>query len=203
MNHKKGPAPGRREEDDVEELLRAAEDEMLLNLARDSHMSRVSPSYLHPDLDRRFRALKSPSSSSSSRKAAPKPPDPPQRPPETTVEKSDEMRRPQEEDDDLLARFVALKASLPSSSPSTAESHPRSGGSGGPDRFDRPRSDSDDADEDEVAKVIQWAIDAARLDPSPPSDDDDDHSRDRDSDSDDESDSEDEQVRREKVKKNV
>ena len=62
--------------------------------------------------------------------------------------------------DNLSARFAALKAPMhvPSSS-SIAASHDE-------DNID------DDVDE-EVEKLMRWAKDAARLDPSPPSDDED------------------------------
>lgn len=56
--------------------------------------------------------------------------------------------------DDLSARFAALKASLSSST------------------SDETSSKGSDNEDDEVEKLIRWAKDAARLDPSPPSDDD-------------------------------
>ncbi|GAU33013.1 hypothetical protein TSUD_358800 [Trifolium subterraneum] len=58
----------KKEEDEVEQMLRAAQDEILLNLSINSHLSRPSPSSsstisnLDPDsdldLERRFQALK-------------------------------------------------------------------------------------------------------------------------------------------------
>uniref|UniRef100_A0A5B7C1T8 Uncharacterized protein n=1 Tax=Davidia involucrata TaxID=16924 RepID=A0A5B7C1T8_DAVIN len=131
--------------DEVDMLLRAAEDEIVLKLSINSHMSRGRGSYIDPDLDRRFQALKSSSKASNSKATA------------------------DNEDDDLFAKFSALKSSLPSTS---SVNHKR------------PNKSND---EDEVQKVIQWAMDAARLDPSPPSDtgdDDDIDSYDDDSDDD-------------------
>ncbi|KAF5737954.1 transcription initiation factor TFIID subunit 11 isoform X3 [Tripterygium wilfordii] len=141
------------DEEEVEQLLRAAQDELLLKLSVDSHMSRVSPDYLDSDLDSRFEALrsrpsrsKSKSRSKSTSQAVSSKPKPQQ-----------EQQQQQQSEDDLFARFSALKASLPSSS--TVGVPPGSDGIG-------------DDNEDEVDKVIRWAIDAARLDPSLPSDDD-------------------------------
>ncbi|WCJ38988.1 hypothetical protein M5689_020012 [Euphorbia peplus] len=130
------------DEEEVEQLLKAAQDEVLLKLSIDSHMSRVSPDYLLSDLDRRFQALKSTKQTHSTTKQPP-----PSRPPEAD---------PKPNGDDLLARFAALKASSSAPQPQL-----------------QLHSDDDD-EEDEVEKIIRWAKDAARLDPSPPSDDDDD-----------------------------
>jgi len=137
--------------DEVEELLQAAEDELLLKLSLHSHISRLAPDYLPSDLDRRFHALKSrpsvppnPSSHSLS---------PPQNSQESTTSSVDQ--------DELSARFLAPK------------------GSHGI-LVDPKLSSSDDDDdatedeEDEVEKLIQWAKDAARLERSPSSDDEDD-----------------------------
>ncbi|GLT54310.1 hypothetical protein SLA2020_275190 [Shorea laevis] len=103
--------------DEVEELLQAAQDELLLKLSLDSHMSRLTPDYISSDLDRRFQALKS-------RPSAP-----------LTL---------------LLILYLLPKTR----------------------RNQR---------QDEVEKLIQWAKDAARLEPSPSSDDededDDDHAQ--------------------------
>lgn len=136
------------EGDEVEELLRAAEDELLLNLSLNSHMSRVSTSYIDPDLDRRFEALKS--SSSPSSKTNPPPQNPKLKDP---VAKN--VQTPQEphldaDHDDLLARFAALKGSISEATATAAD------------------GDDDDDEEDEVDKVIRWAMDAARLENSPP-----------------------------------
>ncbi|KAK9274750.1 hypothetical protein L1049_022002 [Liquidambar formosana] len=72
--------------------------------------------------------------------------------------------------DDLFARFAALKASLPSSVPPNT--------SDGGDQSVRPNENGDTEDDDEVEKIIQWAKDAARLDPSSATDDDDDDGND-------------------------
>ncbi|XP_010530062.1 PREDICTED: nucleolin [Tarenaya hassleriana] len=84
-----------------------------------------------------------------------------------------------ETQDDLMARFAALKASLPASSSSSSSSVsaiPRDGDGGG--------EEEEEEEEDEVEKVIKWAMDAARLDPSPESDDEDDHNHRSDDDDD-------------------
>lgn len=158
---------GRGNDDEqVEQLLQAAQDDLMLKLSVDSHMSRVSPNYLDSDLDRRFQALRSRPSSATA--AVPRNPRPSQ--PHTQSDSS--SRPPPIENlvvdgesqsilgDDLAARFAALKASLPSSTTPPPSSIPND-------------VDSDD-EEDEVEKLIQWAKDAARLDPSPPSEEDDD-----------------------------
>ncbi|CAG7887509.1 unnamed protein product [Brassica rapa] len=158
---------GKDEDDEVEQLLQAAQDEMILKLSVDSHASRSKPDYLDPDLHSRFLALRSKPSQQ-----------------QKTKTKKDQKRRSiaptkskdvEETPDDLMLRFAALKSTLPSSSV--------------PPSVLRPGEMGDDADElgedDEVEKLIQWAIDAARLDPSPPSDDDDDDEN-RSSDNDDE-----------------
>lgn len=150
---------GGGDDEAVDSLLRAAEDELLLNLSLNSHMSRgishSSNSYIHPDLDHRFQSLKTSRPTPTSTKNIP-----------TPASSSPAVAA----DDDLLARFAALKGdsvSLPSSSSFQSN------------RLDE-RSDhgkilsSDGVDEDEVQKLIQWAVDAARLDPSPPIDSDDD-----------------------------
>ncbi|CAF2149617.1 BnaA01g13870D [Brassica napus] len=159
---------GKEEYDEVEQLLQAAQDEMILKLSVDSHASRSKPDYLDPDLHSRFLALRSK----------------PSRQQKKTKTTTEQKRRPvsppkskdvEETPDDLMLRFAALKSTLPSSSV--------------PPSVLRPGEMGDDADElgedDEVEKLIQWAIDAARLDPSPPSDDDDDDEN-RSSDNDDE-----------------
>ena len=139
------------DQDEVEKLLRATEDDILLKLSVDSHMSRGSSSHIiHPDLDRRFQALRSSSSSSNSKPKASV------RTPDAKLNKEFEsvVKENDGDGDDLFARFAALKATLPSYSK-------ESGNVG-----------SDGVDGDEVDEVIRWAIDAAALDPSPPSDDD-------------------------------
>ncbi|KAA0066134.1 transcription initiation factor TFIID subunit 11 isoform X3 [Cucumis melo var. makuwa] len=154
------------EQEQIEQLLQAAQDDLMLKLTLDSHMSRVSPNYLHSDLDRRFQALRSRPSST----AAAVPRNPRSSHPHIQSDSSSRPPPPIENlvvdgesqsilDDDLAARFAALKASLPSSTTPPSSSIP---------------NDVDSADEeDEVEKLIQWAKDAARLDPSPPSEEDD------------------------------
>ncbi|TYI94704.1 hypothetical protein E1A91_D02G224100v1 [Gossypium mustelinum] len=187
MSGRKKSSAATTENDAVDQLLQAAQDEMLLELSVDSHMSRVAPDYLNPDLRRRFQALRSrPSSSHSQQKkqsSAP-PPSPPKPQPEQKEDEEKKDRKskvvvPDNVDeelkavlgDDLSARFAALKASLSSSSsnPTAATSISTNEG-----RIGLEKSDGEDDEEDEVERVIQWAKDAARLDPSPASDEDDD-----------------------------
>lgn len=153
-----------KEEDEVELLLQAAQDEMILKLSVDSHTSRSSSDYLDPDLHSRFLALKSQKKKDHQHRLPRSPP------------KSKDVV--EETPDDLMLRFAALKTSLPSASSSSSVSK---------SVFlqDEIGEDSDEIGEDaEVVKLIQWAIDAARLDPSPPSDDDESHSSDDDDDED-------------------
>ncbi|KAJ8759243.1 hypothetical protein K2173_006763 [Erythroxylum novogranatense] len=145
-----------KEEEEVDQLLQAAQDDLVLKLSVDSHMSRVDYFGLPDDLQRRFQALKSPSapitnrSSSSSSTAV--------------VAESDANVNSDQQVDNLLSRFAALKApSSSSSSPITAVTTAES-------KIDF----QEEEDKDEVEKIIQWAKDAARLDPSPQFDDDDD-----------------------------
>lgn len=138
------------ESEEVEELLRAAEDDVSLKLSLNSHMARGSSTqFIDPDLDQRFQALRSKQT-------------PPRKP--KGLDLDNQATSTTDESDDLLTRFAALKSSLPaySSASSSAKQHV-------------VVEDEEDHD-DEVEKVIKWAIDAARLDPSPPSgtDDDDD-----------------------------
>ncbi|KAL3850597.1 hypothetical protein ACJIZ3_012479 [Penstemon smallii] len=138
------------DEDEVEQLLRAAQDDMLLKLSLNSHMAHSSSSAIDPDLDRRFLALKKPKQPSTT----------------TSNHKINKIDiGGAAEGDDLFARFTALKSSLPSHSRSNLDK----------DESDKQtEEDENNSEEDEVEKVIKWAIDAARLDPSSPSDDDDD-----------------------------
>ncbi|CAE6179189.1 unnamed protein product [Arabidopsis arenosa] len=156
---------GGKEEDEVEQLLQAAQDEMILKLSVDSHTSRSSSDYLDPDLHSRFLALKSQKKKDQQRQQH-------KRRPRSPTKLKDLV---EETPDDLMLRFTALKTSLPSASSSSSVL-----------LQDEIGDDGDEIGEDaEVEKLIQWAIDAARLDPSPPSDDDQSQS----SDSDDENDS--------------
>ncbi|CAN8274054.1 unnamed protein product [Cochlearia groenlandica] len=144
----------KKEEDEVEEMLKAAQDEMILKLSVDSHhRSRSGIDYLDPDLHSRFLSLKS-QTSATKKDQIRRTRSPPQKSKDVVVEE-------EESTEDLMARFSSLKkTSLPSSSVSPSVNL-------------RDGIGEDDED-DEVEKLIQWAIDAARLDPSPPSDDDDD-----------------------------
>ncbi|XP_006347993.1 probable DNA-directed RNA polymerase subunit delta isoform X1 [Solanum tuberosum] len=145
------------ESEEVEELLRAAEDDVSLKLSLNSHMARGSSTqFIDPDLDQRFQALRSK-----------------QTPPKKPISQKgldNQATSTTDESDDLLTRFAALKSSLPASS--SAKQH--------------AVVEDEDDDDDEVEKVIKWAIDAARLDPSPPSgtddDDDDDNTTDEEDD---------------------
>ncbi|XP_030935094.1 nucleolin [Quercus lobata] len=152
---------------EVEELLQAAQDELLLKLSLDSHMSRVSPNYIDSDLDRRFQALKKSRPSSSSVV------------PQSQSHKSTDNNS---NNSDLSARFAALKAK--GSSPSSSSAAVGVGAGPSSNILYEEEEEEDDED-DEVEKLIRWAKDAARLDPSPPSDDDDD---DQDEEDDDEED---------------
>lgn len=147
---------GGKEEDEVEQLLQAAQDEMILKLSVDSHTSRSSSDYLDPDLHSRFLALKSQKKKDQQQQQHKHP------------KKSKDVV--EETPDDLMLRFAALKTSLPSASSSSSVL-----------LQDGIGEDGDETGEDaEVEKLIQWAIDAARLDPSPPSDDDQSQSSDSD-----------------------
>ncbi|XP_030522612.1 nucleolin [Rhodamnia argentea] len=199
--------------DEVDELLRAAQDDVLLKLSLNSHIARSSSDDVDPDLTRRFHALKS----RPSAPAAPSHPQPPPRPPASASASSSPSPRQVDAElkavlgDDLSARFAALRGSLYSSSPSPSSSSSAdaavtvgpSAAADGRDRLDtgelKGRGEDDLKEEDEVEKLIQWAIDAARLDPSPPSDDDD-GPNDDDDDDDDHSDDESEQKNKQKSK---
>lgn len=176
---------------EVEKLLEAAHDEMLLKLSVDSHIASISSNYLDADLDRRFQALRSRPSvprQSKSQSATPS-----QSQTRRNVSVDDELKS--SVGDDLSARFAALKAS--SSSSSANDDNKYDGVDVGPKI---PDGDVDDG-EDEVEKIIRWAKDAARLDPSPPSDDDDGKDSDRDTDSDSDSDDDEEQPQRNKSRR--
>lgn len=155
----------KEEDEEVEAVLEAAEAMMLLQLTTDSHLTRGGSDSLSADLSRRFNALKAPPSTN------------PTPSPALTGPDAGEKAIPDEEmkrvlGDGLSARFAALKAASSSSA----------GDSSGLDLRKRGEDDSsDDGDVDEegvskkeVEKLMQWARDAARLDPSPPSDDDED-----------------------------
>ncbi|PUZ50099.1 hypothetical protein GQ55_6G032600 [Panicum hallii var. hallii] len=139
------------EEAEVEALLRAAQDAVLLKLQANSHLvssasasapsvpldgaAAALPDPLEDDLARRFDALKS-------RAAAPKPK--PAGAGAAAPAAASGM-------DELEARFAALK------------------GAAGPEKEARVRledlgGESSEDEEDEVDKVMRWAMDAARLD---------------------------------------
>ncbi|XP_068326392.1 uncharacterized protein [Pyrus communis] len=146
------------DKDEVEEMLQAAEDHLLLNLSVDSHMShrRVS---LDDDIQRRFHALK--------------------------LKIPVELLPPPSPNPNLIGPIpipckgmTALKSSLPTApaTPSSSCTTIATSSYG---------YDDLDDEEDEVEKLMRWAKDAARLDPSPPSDSDDDQDKsESDSDSD-------------------
>ncbi|KAI4313185.1 hypothetical protein L6164_026183 [Bauhinia variegata] len=168
----KGVKNNKTDRDEVEELLQAAQDQVLLNLSVNSHIvssSTSSNNYLDGDLDRRFQALKSSKPSIQTQI------------PIVDRESKDALG------DDLSARFAGLKVKNSSSTSSSALA--KELGLGGGPTLDSTVQEEDD-EVDQVEKLIQWAKDAARLDPSPPSDDDND-SDDKD-DGDDEDDSLDE-----------
>ncbi|KAJ8546507.1 hypothetical protein K7X08_032384 [Anisodus acutangulus] len=94
--HQKRMSRGKKSEsDEVEELLRAAEDDVFLKLSVDSHMARGSS--IDPDLDQRFQALRSKKNPTVSQQGMGLDKQPPSA----------------MESDDLFTRFAALKSSLP------------------------------------------------------------------------------------------
>ncbi|GAB2284981.1 hypothetical protein Dimus_019436 [Dionaea muscipula] len=156
--------------DEVEEMLREAEDAMLLKLNLNSHMAHVKPTDLHPDLHSRFQALKSGSANVRKPGKVDK---------NETALDTDKFKE-EDNEDDLFARFAALKASIPKpSSSSTGSNQGQGDGCGQVDKFTVDGSflnegkvdEHCDDHEVEVQKIIMWAMDAARLDPSPSSDD--------------------------------
>ncbi|XP_060193426.1 uncharacterized protein LOC132622779 [Lycium barbarum] len=165
------------ESEEVEELLRAAEDDVSLKLSLNSHMARGSSTqFIDPQLDQRFQALRS--------KKTPK---------KTPISqqglglvKQPPSASTSTDSDDLFTRFAALKSSLPTYSSASSSA-----------------VEKEEDDDDEVEKVIKWAIDAARLDPSPPSETDDDDDDDDESSTDVEEDenSEDDSKRRQRKAK--
>lgn len=165
-------------EAEVEQLLRAAEDDLLLKLSVGTHSSRSSP--LDPHLARRFEDLKSPPPLPSS-EAQPRPTAP--------LKTATKGGAPSASDDgqwgevlgnDLAMRFAALKGS---SSSGTGRSDPGIQNSGmATPQTKLPLEEEEEEEEGgvsqkEVDKLLQWAMDAARLDPSK-SDDEDDSSED-------------------------
>lgn len=156
------------DDDEVEQILRATQDDMLLKLNVNSHMARASGSAaIDSDLDRRFQALKKPQKPAKADDATIK----------VTTKVDTAMKKvpgAAEDDDDLFARFTALKKSLPSQNRNESKSSFANDVS--------VNHEEEKSEEDEVEKIMKWAIDAARLDPSPPSDDDDSSDGDEDED---------------------
>lgn len=150
--------------DEVEELLQSVQDQLLLNISVDSHIARASTSNslspLDSDLDRRFLALKSSQPSN----------------PITSALANQDQELKAVLGEDLSSRFAALKTkSIPNSNsltPSISVAAIMQEASFGSTLL----NDEDKDEENEVDRLIRWAKDAARLDPSPPSDDDEDGS---------------------------
>ncbi|KAG9455315.1 hypothetical protein H6P81_008219 [Aristolochia fimbriata] len=212
MNSGRGNDRGRDvSSDEVDAMIEAAEELVLLNLKTGSHIAggRRRGSF-DPDLASRFDALKVPPPPGSAKAAPPPPPSVPRK-----VEAAVPSTKEDEEinrilGDDLAARFAALKAA-PSSSSASLSLGNFSDSSEQRYRFDGDDSDDEDDDVDEegvskreVEKMIEWAKDAARLDPSPSSDDEIDAEQDLIDDyldDDDDLDAKSKQIRAEKKKK--
>ncbi|KAJ0988669.1 hypothetical protein J5N97_007025 [Dioscorea zingiberensis] len=129
---------------EVDQLLRQAEDDVLLKLSVNAHT--VSDSSLDSDLARRFQALKSPPALAPTASKAII---------EGRVEpEGEEGKWRRSLGDDLSARFAALKGCSSEANKESSQSKTMMeiGGS--------------DVEDDEVEKVMRWAVDAARLDPS-------------------------------------
>ncbi|GFP94467.1 hypothetical protein PHJA_001591100 [Phtheirospermum japonicum] len=121
---------------------------MLLKLSLNSHVARASAA-IDPDLDRRFEAIRKPQKPAKINDPLKKVP--------TKMDTCASIKSPSAVvSDDLFARFAALKSSLHSEKKSSL-------------RDDVEEEES----KDEIGKLINWAIDAARLNPSLPSEDDD------------------------------
>lgn len=146
----------KRESDEVEELLRAAEDDVFLKLSLNSHMARGSSTpFIDPDLDQRFQALRSKKTPQKNH----------------ISQQGLDNQPPSASTDDLFTRFAALKSSLPAYSSSSSSA-----------KQQQTAVENEEDDDDEVDMVIKWAMDAARLDPSLTSGTDDDISTDEDED---------------------
>nr|XP_027097204.1 uncharacterized protein LOC113716872 isoform X2 [Coffea arabica] len=133
------------EEDEVEELLKAAQDDMLLKLGLNSHMTHSSSQFssIDPDLDSRFLALKKPHQSKSNSKSISK--SKLDDTAGTTQKNPEKVLQNIDESDDLFARFAALKSSLPSYNTSVRD---------GQVQQQQQLMDDDGAgEEDEVEKV--------------------------------------------------
>ncbi|CAL9173148.1 unnamed protein product [Musa hybrid cultivar] len=185
LSAKTGNTAGDDPQAEVEDLLRATDDDVLLKLRVGGHIAsrHLSCSPLDHDLARRFEALKAPPphppSAAQRRPSAPEP-----------VEKggasaaADDGKWGRVLGDDLAARFAALKGSSGSRGSDRGlprlDLLPEGKRSHDDDDDDKEEvEDDDDAGEDrvskkEVDKLLQWAIDAARLDPSKSDDDEED-----------------------------
>ncbi|KAJ6851243.1 pheromone-processing carboxypeptidase KEX1-like [Iris pallida] len=160
-------------ESEVDQLLKAAEDHVLLNLKLNSHtkssstathnLPLSSSSSLDPDLTRRFEALKSAPTKSESVDV-----------------------------DHLSARFDALKSSLGHHEVLDSSSNIQESDGGDDDE------DDDGVSQKEVEKLMQWAMDAARLESASKTKDEID---DGDEDKEEEDDDEDSEEERKKKKK--
>ena len=159
-----------KSEDEVEQLLQAAQDQILLNLSLNSHIAHRAPPSPPPsskkgpnhndddinlDLERRFQVLKT-------------------KPPATSTQHHNDQELRSVLGDDLSARFAALKAKSSSTTNIAL----------GPTATAASKvlyEEESEGEEEQVQKLIEWAKDAARLDPSPPSDEDDDDDDNQDS----------------------
>ncbi|CAI9769697.1 unnamed protein product [Fraxinus pennsylvanica] len=136
------------EDDEVQQLLRAAQDDLLLKLSVDSHMARASSSSrtsMDPDLERRFESLKSKPKNTSTAAVS-------------TITAIDDDKDQVKvnitnniggfEEDDLFARFTALKNSIPS--------HNRKNDIDSSEVVSSQQEEENDDEEDEVEKNGWW-----------------------------------------------
>ncbi|KAK8945323.1 hypothetical protein KSP40_PGU011187 [Platanthera guangdongensis] len=153
------------EASEVDEMLRAAEDELLMEVHVASH---TISSSLDSDLARRFEALKSPRLPPHPKASQAIPPPQSSTPESKGLENRDRIHE-DAANDDLMARFAALKAP-------TRNLQPMSNPISNHVDFsaDEEMDDGDEISKKEAEKVMQWAMDAARLDPSRSDDEDND-----------------------------
>ncbi|XP_020590979.1 uncharacterized protein LOC110031889 isoform X2 [Phalaenopsis equestris] len=156
------------EASEVEEMLRAAEDELLTGLRVGSHT--ISSSSLDHDLARRFDALKAP-------RLRPPMAIQPIRTPQPSAPQSKSLETKDQiygdpMNDDLMARFAALKSLASKPEPMVDPISNREDITD--DEQSEDLEDGDMVSKKEVDKVIMWAMDAARLDPSVNNDEDND-----------------------------
>ncbi|KAK8943702.1 hypothetical protein KSP40_PGU001490 [Platanthera guangdongensis] len=154
------------EASEVDEMLRAAEDELLMELHVSSHT--ISSSSLDSDLARRFEALKSPRLPPHPKASQAIPPPQSSTPESKGLENRDRIHE-DAANDDLMARFAALKAPTRNLQPMSNPISNHVDFSG-----DEEIDDGDEVSKKEVEKVMQWAMDAAMLDPSRSDDEDND-----------------------------